>query len=184
MIIKENFSFYDYDSNSTIGHLKEYFLTTFGHKYSNCCKCVLSLYCLVKKNYSLLLNDDNKKKLSESKYDKLYLIKVNNLCDCELKMYNKYMNMDKFDLIAEIKKLYESNQELKNKNEEVNLDNLNLKSKIDELSKDNRKLKKEEEFKNFKDQSLEENFYDIVININSITNVSTEGWVSNLIQKY
>ena len=181
--IKEDFSFYDYDSSSTIGYLKEYFLTTFGHKYRNYCKCVLSLYCIEKKNYCLLLQDDNKKKLSECKYDKLYLIKVNNLCDCEFKMYNKYMNMDKFDLIAEIKKLNEDKQKLEKtyedleaSNNKVNLDNLNLKSTIDELSQDNRKLKKIEEFKNFQNHDLEENFYDIVININSITSVSTEGW--------
>ena len=183
VIIKEDFSFYDYDSNSTIGHLKEYFLTAFGHKYSNCCKCVLSLYYTEKKDYSLLLNDDNEKKLSESKYDKLYLIKVNKLCDCELKMYNEYMNMNKFDLITKIKKLEEDNQKSKRNyedleafNNKVNLENLELKRKIDELSHDNRKLKKVEEFNNFENHYLEENFYDIVININSITSVSTEGW--------
>ena len=39
-----------------------------------------------------------------------------------------------------------------------------------------KKLKKEEEIQNFKKQKLEENFYDIVIDINSITSLSTNGW--------
>ena len=103
--IKEDFNFYDYGSNATIVYLKEYFLTTFGHKYDKCCKCLLSLYSVERRNYTLLLNDDNTKKLSLHKNDKLFLIKVNALCDCEFKMYNQYMNMSKFDLISKIKEL-------------------------------------------------------------------------------
>ena len=63
------------------------------------------LYSVERRNYTLLLNDDNTKKLSLHKNDKLFLIKVNALCDCEFKMYNKYMNMNKFDLISKIKEL-------------------------------------------------------------------------------
>ena len=46
-----------------------------------------------------------------------------------------------------------------------------------------KKLRKEEELQNFQKHSLEENFYDIVIDINSITSVSTEGWNINFNNK-
>ena len=177
-------------SNATIGYLKEYFLKTFGHKYHKYCKCVLSLCYYDRKNYNIFLNDDNNRKLSEYNYDKLFLIKVNALCDCELKMYNKYMSMNKFDLIAKIKDLetqIQTNQdnfkELEQSNRNENLKNLNLKEinkelneKIEKINEEMKKLKKEEELQNFQKHKLEENFYDIVIDINSITNVSTEGW--------
>ena len=192
--IKEDFNFYDYGSNATIGYLKEYFLTTFGHKYDKCCKCLLSLYSVERRNYTLLLNDDNTKKLSLHKNDKLFLIKVNALCDCEFKMYNQYMNMSKFDLISKIKELEGLYQivnnnfkELEDSNKIINLDSKSINSKLTEkinklteeikvLNQDMKKLRKEEELQNFQKHSLEENFYDIVIDINSITSVSTEGW--------
>ena len=37
------FEFYDYNTNATIGYLKEFFLTNFGEKYKYC-KCELSVY--------------------------------------------------------------------------------------------------------------------------------------------
>ena len=192
--IKEDFNFYDYDSNATIGYLKEYFLTTFGHKYDKCCKCLLSLYSVDRRNYTLLLDDDNTKKLSLYKYDKIFLIKVNALCDCEFKMYNKYMNMNKFDLISKIKELEglyqtvnDNFKELENssKNENLNSKKINIEltekvkkltEEIKGLNEDMKKLKKEDELQNFQKHYLEENFYDVVIDINSITSVSTEGW--------
>ena len=51
-----------------------------------------------------------------------------------------------------------------------------LTEEIKVLNQDMKKLRKEEELQNFQKHSLEENFYDIVIDINSITSVSTEGW--------
>ena len=51
-----------------------------------------------------------------------------------------------------------------------------LTEEIKVLNQDMKKLRKEEELQNFQKHSLEENFYDIVIDINSITTVSTEGW--------
>lgn len=186
----EDFNFYDYDSNATIGYLKEYFLTTFGHKYKKCCKCLLSLYSADKRNFNLLLNDDNSRKLMECKYDKLFLVKVGALCDCEFKMYNKYINMNKFDLITKIKELEAYNidnqqkiEDLFQRNKNENLKNLDLQKINETLEKEKtelnsiiKKLKKTEELNNFKNHNLEENFYDVVIDINSITSVSTEGW--------
>ena len=101
-----NFNFCDY--SSTIGNLKEFFLTTFGHKF-RFCKCVLFLYYKEKHHFSnsiyhLISKHDNKK-IGEKKYSELYLIKTNVLCDCEYKMYSKYMNMNKFDILTELKRL-------------------------------------------------------------------------------
>jgi hypothetical protein len=64
------------------------------------------------------------------------------------------MNMKKFDIIAELKDLNEINSQLQKEIEKL--------KKYDELKKTN-KLKPEE-------------FYDIVIDINSIKSVNTEGW--------
>ena len=192
--IEEDFNFYDYGSNATIGYLKEYFLTTFGHKYDKCCKCLLSLYSADRRNYTLLLDDDNTKKLSLYKYDKIFLIKVNALCDCEFKMYNKYMNMNKFDLISKIKELEglyqivnDNFKELEDSSKNENLNSKKINTELNEkvkklteeikgLNEDIKKLKKEDELQNFQKHYLEENFYDVVIDINSITSVSTEGW--------
>ena len=173
--IKEEFNFFDYDSTATIGFLNEYFLTSFGYKYDKCCKCILSLYNTDKKNYSLLLNDDNKTKLSKSKFDKLFLIKVNAYCDCEYKMYIKYMNLPKFDILAKLRELETLNENNLKSIEALQKSNDDLVCKNLLLKEDNKKLKKEEEFEKYKKHNIED-FYDIVIDINSIKTVNTEGW--------
>ena len=105
-------------------------------------------------------------------------------------MYNKYMSMNKFDLIAKIKalethiqknqdnfkELEQSNQLENLKNTELEQINKDLNEKIEEINEEMKKLKKEEELQNYQKHYLEENFYDIVIDINSITSVSTKGW--------
>ena len=183
--IKEDFRFFDYNSTATIGYLKEYFLTTFGQKY-HFCKCLFSLYqkisgVFVDGKYQLLSND-HKKNLSEFGISEFYLIKTNANCDCEYKMYTEYMNMEKFDIIAKLKTL-----ETYNINQENQIDNLKKanntkKSQIEVLEKENKELKKEieklkkiEEIKNYKKSKFED-FYDIVIDINSIKSVNKEGW--------
>lgn len=83
-------------------------MTTFSQKYKryNFCKCVLSVF-YKKSNKYFLLSRDVKKKLSDFKHKELFLIKKNTLCDCELKMYKTYMNMEKFDVIAKLKEAIE-----------------------------------------------------------------------------
>ena len=90
------FEFYDHNSNSTIGYLKEYFLTNFGKKYPGC-KCLLFLYYKTSQvfgstKYNLFDELDNKK-LVDFNYSNIYLIQIDSKCHCQLKNYNKYMNI-------------------------------------------------------------------------------------------
>ena len=190
--IKEYFKFYDYNSSATIGYLKEYFLSTYGQKYKYC-KCLFSLYT---KNSSMFgpdkykfLSNDHKKRLNEYDVQEFYLIKTNALCDCEYKMYTKYINMEKFDIIAKLKDL-----DLQNKKNEIEIEKLKKSyekknSANDKLNKENSKLKNEieklkkvEELRNYKTSKFED-FYDIIIDINSIKSVNTEGWKVKFDQK-
>ena len=154
-----DFEFRDYNNSSTIENVKEFFLTNFGQKY-NYCKCSLATYYKAKNNYRILSINDFVK-LSEYKYDKLYLIKKNIQCNCEYKNYLRFMNMKKFDILAKLRELDILNQNLKKSNEELN-------EKVKSLGK-------EDELKNVKEHKFE-NFYDIVIDINTIRSVSKEGW--------
>ena len=160
--MRKEFPFYDYNSSSTIEYLKEYFLTTFGQDF-NYCKCVLSVYYKKGKNYQIL-SSDAKKKLSDFKQDKLYIIKTNTLCDCEFKEYDNYMNMEKFDIIKDLKSIEDEIEKLENSQ-------INFK----EIKKENALLKKTDEIQNVDDSKIEK-FYDIVIGINSIKNINKEGW--------
>ena len=149
------FEFHDYDLNSTIAHLKEYYLTTFG-QHLKYCKCTLFVYYKVSNIFYLLSSDDNQK-LNKSKHDELYLIKINCECKCQFKLYTKYMNMHSFDIIKEFKEKFERME-----NEII-------------------KLRKEDELK-FQNKPLED-FYDIIIDINSVRRVSTEGWKVEFTEK-
>jgi hypothetical protein len=173
--IKENFDFFDFNTSATIGYLKEFFLTTFGQKYKFC-KCVISLYYLDKKTCRILSRNESKKinELNEKKY-KLFLIKTNNLCDCDYKMYTKYMNMNKFDIITNLKKLDEINIEYEKEIEELKKLESEKREKIQKLEEQLSKLKKEGESK-VNDDSKSAQFYDIIIDINSIKNINKEGW--------
>ena len=173
--IKENFDFFDFNTSATIGYLKEFFLTTFGQKYKFC-KCVISLYYLDKKTCRILSRNESKKinELNEKKY-KLFLIKTNNLCDCDYKMYTKYMNMNKFDIITNLKKLDEINIEYEKEIEELKKLESEKRDKIQKLEEQLSKLKKEGESK-VNDDSKSAQFYDIIIDINSIKNINKEGW--------
>jgi hypothetical protein len=182
------FEFYDYNLNATIGYLKEFFLTTFGRKYPYC-KCVLFVYYKISSKFGHgnyhLLSDSDEKKLKEFNYNKLYLIKIDHLCDCEYKTYNKYMNMKKFEILADLKNL-----DIENKKNEEEIDKLTkikyeqetqikaLNEEIQKLKDENSSLKKDTELKIHNELKFEK-FYDIVININSIKNVSNEGWKIN-----
>ena len=194
VILVEEFPFYDYNSNSTIDYLKEYFLTTFGQKYKkyNFCKCMLQVYYKKSKNYEIL-SKDTKKKLSQFKQEKLYVIRTNTLCDCEYKMYMDFMKMEKFDVIAALKdsrekmaeleedsqkKLEDSQkkyEESQKKLEESQKKLEELQKKFEEIHKENDDLKRNEELKDFKNLQMEK-FYDVVIAINSIKDINKEGW--------
>ena len=177
--IIENFEFYDYSSNSTIKYLKEYFLTTFGQKYKYC-KCILDVYYLNKRVYQILSKDESKKLSDFNNIKQFYLIKTNSLCDCELKMYYEYINESKFDILSqfskskeEIENLQKLNKDIKSEKEKSNLKNEELINEIKQLKQELEKLKKTDENDI---NPIFEDFYDIVININSIKNVNKEGW--------
>ena len=176
VILVEEFPFYDYNSGSTIDYLKEYFLTTFGQKYKQYkfCKCMLSVYFKKSKNYEIL-SKETKKKLSQFKNDKLYLIRTNTLCDCEFKMYMDYMKMEKFDVIAALKDSQKNLAESQKLYQESKKELEDLKKKFDKINEENNLLKKTEELKDFKNSQMEK-FYDIVISINSIKDINKEGW--------
>ena len=157
------FYFYDYNLNSTILNLKEFFLTNFGEKYKYC-KCELSVYTKRNNKYQILSNFDDFKLFC----DKLYLIKIKNQCDCKNKISSKYIKRSKFDIIAELKKNEGNFTKLKKELEQII-------EKNKELQKEIEKLKKTEEIRNHIDAKIED-FYDIIIDINSIKNVNKEGW--------
>ena len=162
VVFIEEFPFYDYNSSSTIEYLKEYFLTAFSQRYKKYkfCKCILSLY-YKNKNFFNILSKDSNKKLSEFKYDKLFLILTYTKCNCELKRYKEYMNMGKFEVIAKLKTANEKLKKLRKRQEEY-----------DKTKQENDLLKKLDETS----EDQEKNFYDIVVCINSIKCVNKEGW--------
>ena len=207
--ILENFDFVTFKKNSSIGYLKEYFLTNFGDKYPNC-KCEISAFYLSNNNYSILEFPDSYQ-LKDITIEKFYLIKTGNQCDCEYKIFKKSMFSEKFEIIKQLKDYDEQIKKLENEKKALDLekdklkvDNSNLNKKIEEmndkyikkidelnneftekekkynniineLKEENKKLKKTEELKNLKEPKFED-FYDIIIDINSIKNVNKEGW--------
>ena len=193
--IKEKFDFYDYNLEATIEYLKEFFLTNFGKKYPSC-KCEISLFYKNNNEYSEVQGND-KTKLSNIITGNIYLIKTKDKCKCEYKMFKKYMNMQKFEVIKVLKDKKENLEkaeidtektikEIVNINKILMEENKKIKeeyNKIKEkLNKENKELKeiieklgKKEELEYHKNPQFE-NFYDIIIDINSIKNVNKEGW--------
>ena len=174
------FDFNNYSNlNSNIGYLKEYFLTNFVDKYP-CCKCQLSVYYKRNNNYELL-SFFEEFQLMHNKNDTLYIIKIKSKCDCEYKKYKNYKNYmksTKFDIISKLilsEKKTQNFAKLEKELVAIKLENKELKEEIN-------KLKKEEEIKeNTKAKS--EDFYDIIIDINSIKHVNIEGWKINYNKK-
>ena len=174
--IKESYYFDDFKLNTTIEYLKRsFFSTTLSLKYK-CCDCMLQVYYKTKKIFRIL-SDVPDKKLSEcGDYNDLYLIKLNSICNCEYKKYNKYMNIHKFDIIRELKEVNNDNEKKIKELEESNNKEKSEKDKlIEKLKKEIDILKKTNELKNYNKAKLEK-FYDIVIDINSVKRLNTDGW--------
>ena len=163
----KNFKYYDYTFNANIMNLKEFFITNFGAKYP-CCECQLAVYFKTNDKYQIISSFNYTKLL----HDELYLIKIKDQCNCEYKNYNKYMSNSKYDIISKLKAKVEKNESNNSKlREELKeIEKINKK-----LQEENEKLKKTEEIKQFIKDDVE-NFYDIIIDINSIKNVNIEGW--------
>ena len=103
----------------------------------------------------------------------LYIINIKSQCNCEYKDYKDYLTVPKFDIITKLKILEGEIKRLENSNKK--------------LAEENEKLKKANELKYHINPKFEE-FYDIVIDINSIKKVNTEGWkvkfTENGLKKY
>jgi hypothetical protein len=137
---------------------------------------MLQVYYKTKKIFRIL-SEESDKKLSEcGDYNDLYLIKLNSICNCEYKKYNKYMNIHKFDIIRELKEVNNDNEKKIKELEESNNKEKSEKDKlIEKLKKEIDILKKTNELKNYNKAKLEK-FYDIVIDINSVKRLNTDGW--------
>ena len=185
--IKKEFIYYDVNSTQTIRKLKEYFISIFGQKYNKPCICQLFLGRI---NESLfgpdilhILDENRTKKLSEINQTELYLLKINNRCNCVIKdSYNDYIFMSKFDLIKELIELKSLNKNIiqqygnlnKNKESEINV----LKKNNEDLENLNIRLSKLNEIDNLNP----EDFYDVVIDINSIKDIK-KGWKIKMSEK-
>ena len=178
--ILEEFEFYDYNASSNIGNLKEFFLTTFGQKYQFC-RCEISVYNKVNKEYRRL-SCNEESRLSQFNIERFYLIKTKNTCNCEFKEYNKYNTIPKFEIITKLKNLDINISKLEQSNERLTIKNSENRSKLEKLIAENLKLKKEIEMYNKKDElkyiikQKPEDYYDIIIGINSIKKINKEGW--------
>jgi len=149
---RNNFQFDNLSRTATIDKIKKRFFSTELSLQNSVCKCMMKLYYKIN-SYHILSNDENQK-IKDFNYLNLYLIKVKDKCNCEYKGYYQYMIMDKFDIITKLK----SKEELYYKN----LEKIN-------------KLNKEDELGNIEGPSPE-NFYDIIIDINSIRRLNKDGW--------
>ena len=168
-LLEENILIYDYDSQLTIKGLKEYFLLTFGHKYK-CCPCVLFIYYKDKKY--ILLDEKESIKLSNNNHSHLYIIRRDTMCDCQLKEYNYYINMNKFDIIAELTTLKKLYRDLTQENQKLISENISNEGKIKELTEKNNLITKKDEINK---KRIFEEFYDVIIDIKSIKNIK-KGW--------
>ena len=184
--IKDKFECNNVGLDTTIETIKISFFSVSASLRYECCKCMMKLYYKLSPTFSqnryLILSNDENSKLKDFNYFELYLIKIKAKCDCEYKNYFSYMSMQKFDIITKYKTKEEECKNNLIKINKLELENNKLKSdkeklndELSKLKKEMEKLKKEDELKYLKDSSPE-NFYDIIIDINSIRRLNQEGW--------
>ena len=177
--LKEEFSFYDYDSKQTIRNLKFYFFSIFGHKYNNICCCQLLLYYINPKLFAsdLIRFNGNETQLISGLDKKLYLVKTNDDCNCFLKEYNSYLIKTKYDLITKIideeKKYLNEKQNLEESLDKLQKENDSLKIQRENLEESLDKIKKENDILKIKNENLEE-FLDNTKNENNILKIQNE----------
>ena len=176
--IKDKFECNNNSPETTIDSIKRAFFSLSLSVRFNCCKCMMKLYyrtshTFSQNRYCILSNNENSK-LKDFNYSELYLIVYKN--------YLPYMSMNKLDIIAKLKINDEKNRndlirltELESEKKNLELKNEELNKEIFNLQREIIKLKKIDELKYLNDSSPE-NFYDIIIDINSIRRVNQEGW--------
>ena len=159
--------YYDNNGEKTVKDIKV-FITCSNDKI---CTCMLKLYQIEKgwtgKSYKKYEqeDEDNKKLKDASKDSEIFIIQTQKDCTCKYLSNNEEsIKLNKHSLIDEINKLKNEKVDLEKKNDELEKKNDELKKKNDELEK-----------KNELDDTKQEDFYDIIIDINSIINVN-KGW--------
>ena len=171
----DNLVYYDNNGGKTVKDVKA-FITCFN---DDICSCMLKLY---KKEsgwtsyyYSKydIKNEDDKKLQKIANNSEIYIIQTQKKCTCKVLLENKELfSLNKENLIEKINGLQGKNNELQENNEsqEKTIKELQeitikeLQEKINELQK-----------KNELDDAKQEDFYDIIIDINSIININ-KGW--------
>ena len=173
--IQKTFDFDDHNSIATIELVK---MAVCSSAFANTklCVCMFSLCGKTKNSYKLLSNEENTK-LSGFNITQLFMIKIKNQCDCG---NSKYLGRYKFDIIKKLKQSDDEMSKLLQAKTELTIRNRNLmednKRKDQEILQMKRKLKmkKMDELKDLEEPQLE-NFYDIIVNINSIKSLN-QGW--------
>ena len=163
----DNFVFYDNTGGKTVKYIKD-LVTCFNDAI---CSCMLKLYKKEKgwtgSYYSKYdIENENDKKIEEiAANSEIYIIQTKKECTCKFLLENKNLfSSNKENLIEKIKESQEKIKESQKNNELQEKIIKELQEKINEL------LKKDE-----LDDAKQEDFYDIIIDINSIININ-KGW--------
>ena len=134
---------------------------------------------LNQENNKLKENIRNELTKQENIYKKDYMNIENNLNEAKqnieiLKVQNNQLKEEINKKDKEINDLTEKIKELQSKNDEINNNMINIKNENSKLIDELNKCQKTDEKIKLDKDPLE--FYDIIVNINSMTNIKKEGW--------
>ena len=170
----DNFVFYDNTGGKTVKYIKD-LVTCFN---DTICSCMLKLYKKEKgwtgSYYSKYdIENENDKKIEEiAANSEIYIIQTKKECTCKFLLENKNLfSSNKENLIEKIKESQEKIKESQEKIKESQKNNELQEKIIKELQEKINELLKKDEL----DDAKQEDFYDIIIDINSIININ-KGW--------
>ena len=170
----DNFVFYDNTGGKTVKYIKD-LVTCFN---DTICSCMLKLYKKEKgwtgSYYSKYdIENENDKKIEEiAANSEIYIIQTKKECSCKFLLENKnLLSSNKENLIEKIKESQEKIKESQEKIKESQKNNELQEKIIKELQEKINELLKKDEL----DDAKQEDFYDIIIDINSIININ-KGW--------
>ena len=170
----DNFVFYDNTGGITVKYIKD-LVTCFNDAI---CSCMLKLYKKEKgwtgSYYSKYdIENENDKKIEEiAANSEIYIIQTKKECSCKFLLENKnLLSSNKENLIEKIKESQEKIKESQEKIKESQKNNELQEKIIKELQEKINELLKKDEL----DDAKQEDFYDIIIDINSIININ-KGW--------
>ena len=166
--------YYDNNGSKTVKDVKA-FITCFN---DDICSCMLKLYKkesgLISYYYSKydIKNEDDKKLQKIANNSEIYIIQTQKKCTCKVLLENKELfSLNKENLIEKIKESQEKIKESQEKIKESQKNNELQEKIIKELQEKINELLKKDEL----DDAKQEDFYDIIIDINSIININ-KGW--------